>query len=255
MALCGAGCMGFWDVRGGRRALGYVERDALPVGPVSLVTHSGSVFSTLLRTGSTSASTWPCRRVRRLVTTTADYVDHVVDHTETRVLALVLETIRDGPRLRGALRRAREAGVEVVLLPVGGSPLGSALVAAHSGAVAGESASWEALVDDVAAHLVGDLAELADTLRCWPRRAAPARTGVSRPSTTPALSAAWWPTSRTRWPSRCPRSPNPRGRDWPRGWTTAWSRRTRSTSGAAARTSRGLLADCLAAVAAGQVWG
>ncbi len=51
-----------------------------------------------------------------------------------------------------------------MLLPVGGSPLGSSLVAAHSGAVAGESGSWEALADDVAAHLVGDLAELGDTL-------------------------------------------------------------------------------------------
>ena len=46
MALVGAGCMGFWNVRRGLRAMGYTERDDLPVGPVSLVTHSGSVFST-----------------------------------------------------------------------------------------------------------------------------------------------------------------------------------------------------------------
>ena len=50
MALVGAGCMGFWNVRRGVRAMGYTERDDLPVGPVSLITHSGSVFSTLLRT-------------------------------------------------------------------------------------------------------------------------------------------------------------------------------------------------------------
>ena len=80
------------------------------------------------------------------------------------MLALVLETIRGGDRLRWSLRRAREAGIEVVLLPVGHSPLGSAMVAAHSGAVAGGSATWEALADDVAGHLVADLAELGDTL-------------------------------------------------------------------------------------------
>ena len=80
------------------------------------------------------------------------------------MLALVLETIRGGDRLRWSLRRAREAGMEVVLLPVGHSPLGSAMVAAHSGAVAGGSGSWEALADDVAGHLVADLAELGDTL-------------------------------------------------------------------------------------------
>ena len=177
MALCGAGCMGFWNVRGGLRALGYVEREALPVGPVSLVTHSGSVFSTLLRTRLNLGFDLAVSSGQELVTTTADYVDHVVDRTETRVLALVLETVRDGARLRHSLRRAREAGIEVVLLPVGGSPLGSALVAAHSGAVAGDTATWEALTEDVAGHLVGDLAELADTLAVLasPRRPGPGR--------------------------------------------------------------------------------
>ena len=178
MALVGAGCMGFWNVRRGLRAMGYTERDDLPVGPVSLVTHSGSVFSTLLRTRLRLGFDLAVSSGQELVTTTADYVDHVVEHTETRVLALVLETIRGGDRLRWSLRRAREAGIEVVLLPVGHSPLGSAMVAAHSGAVAGGSAAWEALADDVAGHLVGDLAELADTLALLSSPRRPRRGGA-----------------------------------------------------------------------------
>ena len=122
------------------------------------------MFSTLLRTRLRLGFDLAVSSGQELVTTTADYVEHVVAHTETRVLGLVLETVRDGARLRAGLRAARAAGIEVVLLPVGGSPLGSSLVTAHSGAVAGESGSWEALADDVAAHLVGDLAELGDTL-------------------------------------------------------------------------------------------
>ena len=236
MALCGAGCMGFWNVRRGVRAMGYTERDDLPVGPVSLVTHSGSVFSTLLRTRLRLGFDLAVSSGQELVTTTADYVDHVVAHTDTRVLALVLETVRDGARLRACLRAARAAGIEVVLLPVGGSPLGSSLVAAHSGAVAGESGSWEALADDVAAHLVGDLAELGDTLAVLSSGRRPRPAAGSRRCTTPAPSAAWWPTSPT--PStcrsrRCRRRP---ARRWRPGSTTASSRRTRSTSGAAAPT-------------------
>ena len=50
MAVCGAGCMGFVNVARGLRAIGYTEPDPLPAGPVALVTHSGSVFSALLRT-------------------------------------------------------------------------------------------------------------------------------------------------------------------------------------------------------------
>ena len=34
----------------GVRAIGYLERDPLPAGPIALVTHSGSVFSAMLRT-------------------------------------------------------------------------------------------------------------------------------------------------------------------------------------------------------------
>ena len=49
MAVCGAGCMGFVNVARGLRAVGYIEPDPVPAGPVALITHSGSVFSTMLR--------------------------------------------------------------------------------------------------------------------------------------------------------------------------------------------------------------
>jgi len=50
MALIGGGCMGFVDTTTGVRAIGYLERDPMPVGSIALVTHSGSVFSAMLRT-------------------------------------------------------------------------------------------------------------------------------------------------------------------------------------------------------------
>ena len=68
---------------------GYTERDDLPAGPVSLVTHSGSVFSTLLRTRLRLGFDLAVSSGQELVTTTPDFVDHIVEHTETRVLALV----------------------------------------------------------------------------------------------------------------------------------------------------------------------
>ena len=147
--------------------MGYVERESVPQGPISVVTHSGSVFSTLLRTRRRLGFDVVVSSGQELVTTTADYVDHIVDGTDTRLLALVVETVREGPRLRASLRRAREAGLEVVVLPVGGSPLGAAMVAAHSGAVAGDDATWEALCEDTGSIRVHDLAELTDTLELF----------------------------------------------------------------------------------------
>jgi len=49
LAVCGAGCMGFVNVARGLRAVGYLEPDPASAGPVALITHSGSVFSAMLR--------------------------------------------------------------------------------------------------------------------------------------------------------------------------------------------------------------
>jgi acetate---CoA ligase (ADP-forming) len=164
MAVCGGGCMGFVHVVNGLRAIGYIERDPLPAGPVALVTHSGSAFSALLRTRRRLGFTVAVSSGQELVTTTADYIEHAMDLPETRLIGLLLETMRDGPRLLAALQRAAAADVPVVLLSVGGSPMGQAMVAAHSGAVAGADAGWEALCDATGALRVRDLDELVNTL-------------------------------------------------------------------------------------------
>jgi acetate---CoA ligase (ADP-forming) len=164
MAVCGGGCMGFVHVVNGLRAIGYIEREPLPAGPVALVTHSGSAFSALLRTRRRLGFSLAVSSGQELVTTTADYLEHALDLPETRLIGLLLETMRDGPRLVAALQRAAAADVPVVLLSVGGSPMGQAMVAAHSGAVAGADAGWEALCDATGALRVRDLDELVNTL-------------------------------------------------------------------------------------------
>jgi acyl-CoA synthetase (NDP forming) len=164
MALCGAGCMGFVNLDDGLRATGYIEREVLPRGPIALVTHSGSIFSALLRTRRALGYTLAVSSGQELVTTTADYLDYVLEHTDTRVLALVLEAARDGARLVSAVHRAAAANVPTVVLPVGSSPLGASLVTAHSGALAGAHATWDALAEGTGAIVVRDLAEFTDTL-------------------------------------------------------------------------------------------
>ena len=180
LALCGAGCMGFVNVARGLRAIGYVEPDPLPAGPVALVTHSGSVFSALLRTRRGFGFSLAVSSGQELVTTAADYARYALGLAETKVLALVLEAIRDAPGLRAVLADALAADVPVVLLSVGASQAGQALVSAHSGALAAADGAWEALAGAYGLHRVRDLAELADTLELFAagRRAAPG-TGIA----------------------------------------------------------------------------
>lgn len=175
MALCGAGCMGFVNNALSVRALGYLEPDPLADGGVSLVTHSGSAFSTLLRARRGFGFRLAVSSGQELVTNAADSVDYALDDPEKWVVGLLLETPRDVSRLRTTLLRAAERGVPVVILTVGGSPRRRAMVAAHSGGLAGERAAWEAFCAATGAIDVSDLAEFCDTLELFSaeRRAKP----------------------------------------------------------------------------------
>ncbi|HEY2075669.1 MAG TPA: acetate--CoA ligase family protein, partial [Streptosporangiaceae bacterium] len=170
MALCGAGCMGFVNVSHGLRALGYIEPDPLPAGPVALVTHSGSVFSAMLRAKRGFGFTLAVSSGQELVTAAPAYLDYALTHPGTRVLGLVLETIRDGAALREVLGKAAEADIPAVLLTAGSSDRGRAMVAAHSGALAGSDGGWEALTRAYGVHRVSDLAEFTDTLELFTSR-------------------------------------------------------------------------------------
>ena len=178
MAICGGACMGF--VSGAVRAIGYLEPAPLPPGPVALVTHSGSAFSALLRADRAFGWSLAVSSGQELVTSAAAYVDYALGLPETEVVALVLETLRDPVAFQGVLARAASAGVPVVTLAVGSSARGGPMVAAHSGALAGSEAAWEALSDRFGMLRVLDLGELCDTVELLcSRRRAPSRSGAA----------------------------------------------------------------------------
>jgi acyl-CoA synthetase (NDP forming) len=179
MALCGAGCMGFVNVSHGLRAIGYTEPDPLPAGPVALVTHSGSVFSALLRTRRAIGFSLAVSSGQELVTAAPSYLEYALSLPETRVVALVLEAMRQPDQLRRVLATAAGRGIPVVLATAGRSAAGRMMVAAHSGALAAADGGWEALSRAYGVHRVGDLAELADTLETF---------AIGRPVRRPAAS-------------------------------------------------------------------
>ncbi len=201
MAMCGAGCMGFINVSRGLRAIGYIEASPMPAGPVALVTHSGSVFSALLRARRGLRFSLAVSSGQELVTTTPAYLEYALGLPETRVLALVLEAMRDAGQLTDVLATAAERDIPVVLLTVGGSASGQAMVAAHSGALAAADGGWEALARAYGVHRVADLAELTDTLELFAigrrvippalvRPESPAQPGESPAAAGPVLGIA-----------------------------------------------------------------
>ena len=246
MALCGGGCMGFVDPTTGVRAIGYLERDPLPAR-ADRAGHAlrARSFSALLRTRRAArlhrrrcppGRSWSPRRP-----TTSSYA---LSLPETRVVGLVLETMRDaaagcGPRWPTRPR----ADIPVVALTVGARRVrGQALVDAHSGAIAGSDAGWEALFDGVRrAPRAATSTSSTDSLELFAigRRPRPARAARHRDRAR-LRGRAGAGRRRGRAARRAVRRPGAarRSRGWRRCSTPAWSRRTRSTCGAAAPTPR-----------------
>ena len=97
------------------------------------------------------------------------------------MLALLLETVRDPRGFRAQLERRRRSDVPVIALKVGRTEGSKAMVAAHSGALAGEHGAFEALFDATGVHEVLTLEEMADALELFSsaRRVTGGGTGIA----------------------------------------------------------------------------
>lgn len=184
MALCGANSMGFVHLDVGLRATGYTQPLGLEPGPVTLLTHSGSLLTAMLHNRRRVRFNLAVSTGQELVTTMADYLRYAVERPSTRVVAVFCETVRDPDGFVAGLERARQRDVAVVALTVGRHAASRRLVSAHSGALAGADGAYEAVFDAYGVHRVRTLDELLDTtaVLAADRRAAPGGLAVMHDS-------------------------------------------------------------------------
>lgn len=175
IVICGANCMGFLNLERRLRALAFHEREDLEPGPVAMVSHSGSAFSALLHSQRGIRFNVAISAGQELTTTMADYLAYSVQLESTRVAALFLETVRDPEGFRAALDHAARREVPVVALKVGREAPARVLVEAHSGALAGDDAAYEAVFEAHGVVRVSTLDEMTDAveLLATGRRAGP----------------------------------------------------------------------------------
>jgi acyl-CoA synthetase (NDP forming) len=175
MAICGGNCMGFANLERRVRALGFYEPKDAPVGGVTFLSHSGSAFSAMIHNDRALGLNLAVSAGQEFVTTVADYLRYALGLESTRAVGLFIETVRDPDGFRSALELANERDIPVVALKVGREERTRELVAAHSGALAGEDGAYEALFDAYGVSRVESLDEMADTLALFSagRRAGP----------------------------------------------------------------------------------
>ena len=184
LVLCGGNCMGFFNMDRGVRATFVWPPYDTRTGAMTLISHSGSSWSSLTLNDERLGYNLAISAGQELTVTVADYLDYALGLETTRAVGLILETVRDPAAFLAALETAAMRGVPIVALTVGRTAESARLALGHSGALAGDDAAYEAVFDRYGVAHVRTLEELAATmsLLAQPRRAGPGGLAASHDS-------------------------------------------------------------------------
>lgn len=167
MAICGPNCFGIINVRSGAAAFSGVAPKSMVPGGVALVSQSGSLgnftFGPLVRDRLLGFSHFiSCGN--QIGVTVEDYVDYLADDPEVRVIACIIEALKEPAKLRRAAQRARAAGKSLLCLHVGTSAKGRQMVRSHTGALAGNTEILHAFLDRCGIVRASGYDEFVETL-------------------------------------------------------------------------------------------
>ena len=164
MLVCGANGMGFYNVRDHVWTCGFDSTSHAAPGKIALISHSGAGMSGLIDCDERLRINVAVSTGNELSVAMDEYLDFVLDLPETRVVGLFIETARNPEGFRAALRKAADRGIPLVALKVGRTEKSAALTVSHSGAMAGDDATYEALFDRYGVQRARDQDEFTSML-------------------------------------------------------------------------------------------
>jgi acyl-CoA synthetase (NDP forming) len=164
MLVCGANGMGFYNVRDHVWTCGFDSHMHEAPGNAALISHSGSGMCGIIDCEQRLQINVAVSTGNELSVTMDEYLDFVLDLPETRVVGLFIETARNPEGMRAAFAKAVEKKIPIVALKVGRTEEAARLAVSHSGAMAGDYATYEALFDCYGVQRVRDMDELATTM-------------------------------------------------------------------------------------------
>jgi acetyltransferase len=142
MAICGPNCFGIVNVKTAAVAFNGVVPKALPRGPIALVSQSGSLgnfaFGPLIRDRKLGFSYFvSCGN--QIGLTVEDYVEYFVDDPDVKVIAAIVEDMKNPRKLARVAAAARAKGKPIVFVQIGRSTAGQVMTQSHTGALAGNA--------------------------------------------------------------------------------------------------------------------
>ena len=164
MLVCGANGMGFYNFRDHVWGTGFDTCLHPDRGNVALISHSGSGMSGIVDCEARLRFNLAISTGNELSVTMDQYLDFALELPETRVAGLFIETARDPAGFRAALQKARDRQIPIVAVKVGRTAKSAELALSHSGAMAGDDSTYDALFEHYGVHRVSDMDEMATAL-------------------------------------------------------------------------------------------
>ena len=166
MRLLGPNTIGAMDLSRGivLSASGALEGDDIHKGGISVASQSGGILGALLSRGAARGIGF-CKLAstgNEADLDISDLIEAYAHDDATTVIAAYIEGIRSVEKFRRAAIAARAAGKPLVVYKVGRSESGARAAVSHTGAMAGEDRTYDALFHQVGAIRAETFSDLLD---------------------------------------------------------------------------------------------
>ena len=175
IAVSGPNCMGNMAAPHRLMTIPDDRIAELERGPVAIVGQSGGIVMAIHRALVNRGlfSSYAVTSGNEIGLHMGDYVRYLADDPDIRVIACFIESIKEPGEFRHACEYARDAGKPVVAVKIGGSEESRKAALAHTGALAGSLACFDAVAETIGVIRVDTLDELVETVEYFSHAAPP----------------------------------------------------------------------------------
>jgi acetyltransferase len=145
--VCGPNCHGTFNVFK-NIPVGYDHSFSLPLkpGPIAIASHSGALLGVLGHRAlqANQGLSYLVSNGNEMDLDLCDFVEFFLEDETTKVVAVLMEGLKNGPRFLDLARRSHELEKTIVVLKVGKSERGAITTMAHTARMAGAGEVYEA---------------------------------------------------------------------------------------------------------------
>ena len=169
VAVLGANCQGVWSVKS-RTMLSFgaapLSLETLQHAPIAVISQSGALAGAIgnyLQNNGMGCS-YIVSVGNETCLDALDALGWIIEQDDVRVVGLYIEGLNDASRILRIAERARDRGVQIVILKAGRSPVGQQATASHTGKIASSHAVYADVLQQAGVVAVDGLAQMFSAL-------------------------------------------------------------------------------------------